>query len=202
MREPGNKGKTYDVTVVTAAEFGRLLAQIDGESATAIRDRAMLLVLYRAALRVSEVVALRPGDVDAETGRLRVVRGKGGRSRTVGLDTAATRALSAWLAKRDELDWSEDAYLFGAIYSRGGGKPGGKLHPSHLRRLIARLARAAGINRRVHPHALRHSRAHELATGGVPVSVVQKALGHRSLQTTSTYLDHVSAADVVAAMRD
>lgn len=202
MREPGNKGKTYDATVLTAAEFKRLLAQVKGDSATALRNRAMILTTNRGALRNAEATAIKPADVDLDGGRLRVVNGKGGRSRTVGLDSAATKALAAWLDKRAELGWPADAYLFGAIYSRAGGKPGGRLHTSYLRRLLPQLAKAAGINRRVNPHALRHSRAHELATGGTPIHVVQKSLGHRSVATTSTYLDHVSAADVVAAMRD
>lgn len=200
-KTPGNKGMKYDATVLTAAEFGRVLAQIGGDSSTARRDRAMLTTTHRAALRNAEVCDLKPGDIDLDAGRLRVRQGKGKRARTVGLDKAATAALAAWLERRDELDWPDDAYLFGVLYSRGDGQPGDRLHTSHLRRLLPRLAQAAGINRRVNPHALRHSRAHELASGGTPTHVVQRALGHRSLATTSVYLDHVSASDVVAAMR-
>jgi integrase len=199
-RVPANKGKRYSATVLTASEFKRLLAQIDGDSATAIRNRALILTIYRGALRVAEGLSLRPADVDLDSGRLHVRNGKGSRSRTVGLDGGALKALERWMAKRDELGWGDGAYLFGALYSRSGAEPGGELHPAYLRRLLPKLADKAGIDKRVHPHMLRHTRAHELSAEGVPVSVIQKALGHRSIGTTSTYLDHVSAADVVAAM--
>ena len=198
---PANKGKRYTSGVLTEDEFKRLLGQIDGESATALRNRALLLTMYRGGLRVAEGCGLKPSDVDLKSGRLRVQNGKGGKPRTVGLDGPALKALEAWTAKRETLGWGDGAYLFGAIYSRGGGESGGQLHTSYLRRLLPKLAAGAGIKKRVHPHMLRHTRAHELATGGVPVSTIQKALGHRSLATTSAYLDHVSADDVVAAMQ-
>jgi site-specific recombinase XerD len=66
--------------------------------------------------------------------------------------------------------------------------------------MLHRLARRAGIQRRVHPHALRHSFAAEMASEGVPMNVIQKALGHSSLATTSRYLDHISPRDVIQTM--
>ncbi len=200
MAKPGNKGKTYRATVLTAGEFARVVDQIHGDSATALRNRALLITCYRGALRNAEVCDLRPDDVDLATGRLDVRRGKGGKARVVGLDATATAALAAWLDRRDDLGWGDDSYLFGAIYSRGDGAPGGKLHTSYLRRLLPKLAKAAGIKRRVNPHCLRHSRAHELDVGGASHTIIKKALGHSNLATTSTYLDHIASDDVVAAM--
>jgi site-specific recombinase XerD len=77
------------------------------------------------------------------------------------------------------------------------GRP---LATSYLRKLLPALAEAAGIERRVHPHCLRHTRAAELAEAGVPVHVIQRALGHASLATTDRYLAHVAPTQVFDAM--
>jgi integrase len=189
------------VTILAAPEVRAMVEAIEGDSSTALRDRAMILTMWRGALRVGEACWLRPDDVDLETGRLDVPsEGKSGH-RVVGIDNGALVALRKWSERRAELGWPDDAYLFGAIYSRGGTAPGGKLHESHLRRLLPRLAKEAGLRGRIHPHALRHSRAAELEREGIRVSVIQRSLGHRNLATTSEYLDHISAADVVAAMQ-
>lgn len=206
---PANKGQRYASEVLTPDEFKRLLAQVEGSSPTALRNRALILTIQRGGLRVGEARDLKPTDIDLKRGTLKVREAKYNRKRTVGLDAPAIKALEGWTAARDKLDWPKNAYLFGSIFSRkavGGavvtkGAPaGGQLHTSYLRRLLPKLARAAGINKRVHPHMLRHTRAYELAQEGVPVNVIQKALGHKSLATTSLYLDHVSADDVVSAM--
>jgi integrase len=189
------------VTILAGPEVRAMVEAIEGDSSTALRDRAMILTMWRGALRVGEACWLRPDDIDLETGRLDVPsEGKSGH-RVVGIDNGALVALRKWSERRAELGWPDDAYLFGAIYSRGDGEPGGKLHESHLRRLLPRLAREAGLGGRIHPHALRHSRAAELEREGIRVSVIQRSLGHRNLATTSEYLDHISAADVVAAMQ-
>ena len=197
---PGNKNQRYASEVLTPDEFKRLLAQIEGDSPTALRNRALILTIQRGGLRVSEGSDLKPQDIDLTRGTLKLRETKYSRKRTVGLDAPAIKALEAWLACRDKLGWPKDAYLFGTIFSRKGAKGGGRLHTSYLRRLLPQLARAAEINKRVHPHIMRHTRAHEMAQEGIPVNVIQKALGHKSLQTTSEYLDHVSADDVVSAM--
>src|SRR5262249_55868784 len=78
---------------------------------------------------------------------------------------------------------------------------GGPISPSYVRTLLPRLARMADIDKRVHAHGLRHTHAAELASEGVPVHLVQRQLGHRSLATTDTYLRAISGADVIAAIR-
>jgi integrase len=197
---PANKGQRFASEVLTPDEFKRLLAQIVGNSPTALRNRALILTIQRGGLRVSEGSDLKPTDIDLKRGTLKVREAKYNRKRTVGLDAPAVKALEEWMAARDKLGWPKSAYLFGSIYSRKGAKGGGRLHTSYLRRLLPQLAREAKINKRVHPHILRHTRAYELASEGVPVNVIQKALGHKSLATTSEYLDHVAADDVVSAM--
>ena len=79
---------------------------------------------------------------------------------------------------------------------------GGPMSPQYVRAMIGRLARRAGIEKRVHPHGLRHTRAAELMRDGTPANVIQAALGHSSLATTDRYLRHLEPTEVIAAMRD
>ena len=194
MPEPPNKGKTYPATTLDAEQIRALIYAEQGQSARAIMNRALLLVTWRGALRVSEVLNLVPANYMGED-RLQILNGKGGKSRLVGLDHEARGALEAWLAKRKELGLNGKSYLFCT-------KEGKQLHPNHVRNVMRRLAKREGVEARVFPHLLRHSRAAELARQGKPVNLIQKALGHSSLATTSRYLDHVAAQDVIAAMKD
>ena len=78
---------------------------------------------------------------------------------------------------------------------------GGQVSDKYVRALLGRLATAAGIDKRVHPHGLRHSHATELAAEGVPINVISRQLGHASSAVTARYLDHVAPAEVVATMQ-
>jgi integrase/recombinase XerD len=199
MGIPANKGEEYPADILTRDEADRLIGAVEGRSSIALRNRALLATMYRGALRVSEVVNLRPADVDLDTGTLRVRRGKGGRSRVVGLDTGAVKLLGEWIERRRTLNLDDrKAYLFCSVRAQGGGT---KMATSYLRRMLPKLSADAGISKRVHAHIFRHSRACELSGEGVPVNEIQKILGHSSLATTSVYLDHISNDKVIASMR-
>jgi integrase/recombinase XerC len=183
---PANKGAKLPADVLSRDEINRLYAVIDGDSTLALRNRAMLATMYRGALRAGEVVALRPGDVDLDTGRLHVRRGKGGKPRTIYLDNGALAALKVWVERRRGFGFDDrKTPLFCAL-------KGTELTTSYLRRWLPKLAAKAGIAKRVHPHIFRHSRAAELHEQGATVKEVQLALGHSNLATTSLYLDHVA----------
>jgi site-specific recombinase XerD len=199
---------------LTPDEVESLFGAVSGRSKTALRDRAMLMLQYDAALRPEEVVSLRPADVDVKRGDVRVIEGKGGKSRTIPdcLHTDTREALAAWIAKRDTLGWdNRSARLFGVFYTRPNlvsagdrsaeSKGGRKLDTSHLRRLLPRLARLAGIRKHMYPHLLRHSRARHWSDEGKPPADIQKWLGHSSLQTTSIYLDKMAPPGVGAGDR-
>jgi len=182
---------------LTAAEMDRLFAAVTGRSKTALRNRALLMVLHDAALRASEVVALRPGDVDVLAGDVNVRKAKGRKARLVRdcLDPATRQAVSEWMTLRELLGWDDrSAALFGTFYARperdtGGNrteaKGGSPLDTSYLRRLLPILAAKARIRKDVAPHLLRHTRAREWSDRGVPTADIQQALGHKSLATTS-----------------
>jgi integrase/recombinase XerD len=164
------------------------------------------MVAHDAALRSAEVVKLRPADVDAAAGNVRVTNGKGGRARLIRdcLDPATREALTAWTTRRETLGWDgRKAYLFGVFYARDAAgrahKGGGPLDTSYLRRLLPKLAATARIDKPVTPHLLRHTRAREWSDRGFPVADIQHALGHKSLATTSIYLARLAPAGMGAA---
>jgi integrase/recombinase XerC len=151
------------------------------EAAVALRDRAVLEILYGSGLRVSELCGLRPGDVDLARRRLTVL-GKGAKERVVPLSPPAADALQAWLdGGRRVLATTETPAE--AVFVNRRARP---LSPRDVRRILDR--RASGP---AHPHALRHTFATHLLDGGADLRAVQELLGHADLATTQLYT-HVS----------
>lgn len=186
-RRPANKGRKYPAEVLTEAEVGALLRVCSGKAPTGVRNRALITVLYRAGLRVSEALALRPQDVDADAGAIAVLHGRGARRRVVPLDSEAFGVMARWLDRRSALGL--DAR--GAIFCTLRGAP---LKSAYVRALLPRLADRAGVEKRVHPHGLRHTHASELAREGTPLNLLQAQLGHASAATTVRYLKHIAPA--------
>jgi integrase/recombinase XerC len=150
----------------------------------ALRDHALLEVLYGAGLRVSEACGLSLDSVDLP-GRVLRVLGKGRKERLCPLHPGAAEALGRWLARRGELlskrRRGQDAR---AVFLNFRG---GRLTPRSVGRHLDAYARAAGLLRHVSPHALRHSYATHLLAGGADVRSIQELLGHASLSTTQRY---------------
>ncbi len=193
-QEPANKGQTYPVEVLSDAEVKSLIGACSRRSPSGIRNRALIVVMYRGGLRVSEALKLRPKDIDADLGTVRILNGKGGRSRVVGLDPEAFAVIERWLAVRAKNGINGRAPVFSTLQ----GRP---LAPEYVRNFLKRMAEKASIEKRVHPHGLRHSHAAQLAQEGVPMNVIQAQLGHSNLATTSRYLAHVSPTAVIEAMQ-
>lgn len=187
------KGEKQPVEVLTPEECRALLRHC-GRGVTAYRNKAIIVTLWRAGLRVAECLALRPKDVDLKTGSVRVLHGKGDKARTVGLDVEAIERVDRWLEKRGALELPRRAPLFCTL----DGRP---LWDSYLRQLLPRVARRAGIEKRVHPHAFRHTFAVELSRQGVAVHVIQGLLGHEELKSTNGYLKHLGATELLEAIR-
>ena len=123
-----------------------------------------------------------------------VLRGKGGKRRTIGLDPGAFAVVERWLDARAKRRISGRAPLICTLH----GKP---VESAYVRALMPRLARRAGIEKRVHAHGLRHTHAAELALEGQPMNLIQAQLGHSSLATTNRYLAHIAPAQLIEAMR-
>jgi site-specific recombinase XerD len=192
---PANKGRKFPPEVLTEVEVQNLIRAASNRAPTGIRNRALIAALYRGGLRLGEALDLSPKDVDLEAGTITVLHGKGDKSRIVGVDAGASAILARWVERRDALGIGPRCPLFSTL-------AGESLKPSYVRGMLRRLAKRAGIEKRVHPHGLRHARASELMMRGVPVPIIQRVLGHASLTTTQIYLDHIAPAEVIEVMKE
>jgi integrase/recombinase XerD len=170
---------------LSPGEAERLIDAANGVSPRALRDRALVELLYGAGLRVSEAVALDKSGVDLD-GRLVRVVGKGGKERIVPVGRQAVESLRRYLARgRPHLDRRHRPELF--LNAKGG-----PLTRAGAFLILRRLAGAAGLEpERIHPHLLRHSFATHLLEGGADLRSVQEMLGHADLGTTELYT-HIS----------
>lgn len=189
-----NKGKKYPPEVLTSEEIRCLISAASNRAPTGIRNRALIAVMYRGGLRLGEALSLKPKDIDDRRGTVAVLHGKGGKRRTVGLDPGALAMVTRWIERRHDLDVGPHQPLFCTL-------SGGKLHQSYVRTLLPRLASKAGIEKRVHPHGLRHAMSYELMMEAVPMPIIQRQLGHSSLATTDRYLQWIAPMDVIEKMQ-
>ena len=190
---PANKGRKFPAEPLTEDEADALIAACSATSRTGIRNRALLTVMYRGGLRIAEALALKVSDVDPVRGTVRILHGKGNRARTVGLDPGAMAVVLRWADTRRGAG-IRNGTLFCTL-------AGGKMSDKYVRALLGRLGAATGIEKRLHPHGLRHTHAVELAAEGVPVNVISRQLGHANSSVTARYLDHVAPATVIDTMR-
>jgi integrase/recombinase XerD len=158
----------------------------------------MIGTMYGSGLRLAEMLALRPHDVDTQAGTVRVRHGKGDKARVVGIDPHGAALLDQWLERRRVLGLNGRHPIF-ATYEVG--RVGQQVNPRYVRQALARLGAKAGLEKRVHPHGLRHSLAFAMAMDGVPTNAIQAALGHTSLAITDRYVRHIAPVEVVNMMR-
>ncbi len=166
---------------LSAGEAERLVEAARGTSPRALRDHALLELLYGAGLRVSEAVSLERPGVDLENRLVRSI-GKGSKERIVPIGRQAVDALRRYLAHgRPHLERRPCAELF--LNAQGG-----PLTRAGAFLILRRIAEKAGLDpARVHPHLLRHSFATHLLEGGADLRSVQEMLGHADLATTELY---------------
>jgi integrase/recombinase XerC len=187
-----NDGKHYPPEVMTPDEVAAIIGACSAKAPTGIRNRALLTLLYRSGLRISEALALRPSDISLSEHTIRVLHGKGDKATTRGFHPSATDALARWIDTRRQL-----GIRSGPLFCTLAGRP---VYAQYVRNLLGRLAAEAGIEKRVHPHGFRHTFAVELERAGTPVTVVSKLLGHSSVAVTSRYLDHLTNHQAVTAL--
>lgn len=193
-RTAPNKDKTYPPEILSEDEVKALIRACSNRAPTGIRNRALITVMYRGGLRLSEALALKPKDVDPDAGTVTILHGKGDRRRVVGFDPGAMAIVLRWVDQRRSLGISRRALLLCTLE----GRP---LHQSYVRTMLHRKGVKAGVEKRVHPHGLRHSMSYELMMEGVPVPIIQKQLGHSSLSSTQRYLDHIAPKELVETMQ-
>lgn len=198
---PANAGRKYPAEPLTPDEAQALVDAIPGRGPLAVRNRALVALLWRSGLRVSEALALRPADVDERAGTVRVREGKGRKDRVAVIDSRALGYLRAWTEVRKGLGLNGRQPLFCSVGSGSTRRPGEPVDPSYVRRLLPKLGERAGIEKRVHAHGLRHTMATEMVERGLPLHVIAGQLGHSSTATTDTYLAKLMPSERIAAMR-
>jgi site-specific recombinase XerD len=193
-RRPGNKGRRYPADPPRVEEIVAVMRQA-GTGPYGQRLRGLIIVLWRAGLRISEALALAESDLEANRGSVLVRRGKGGLRREVGMDEWARDQLRPWLEARVSFPIGP---LFCVINGPTCGRPWSS---SQVRVALRRTALRAGVRRRFAPHQLRHAHAVEMAREGVPLNVIQRQLGHANLGVTSIYLQGIDSAEIIETVR-
>jgi integrase/recombinase XerC len=161
-----------------ADQMGRLL-EIPAGDALAMRDRAIMELLYSSGLRLAELVGLDSGSIDLKDRTVQVL-GKGKKSRIVPVGRAAVKALQSWLQERPALAKADEAALF-------VGRNGRRLGPRAVQSRVGYWARRQGLSMHVHPHLFRHSFASHLLESSGELRGVQELLGHADISTTQIY---------------
>jgi integrase len=184
------KNVKYPPEPLTLDEVRALIGVCNPKCPTGIRNRALIVCLWRGGLRITEALSLEIRDLD--DGILRVRHGKGDKSRVVALDPEAWAVLQTWLERKNHEG------IGGPVFSTLHGEP---LLTAYVRNLFKRLARKAGVHKRVHAHGLRHTFAAGLADEKLDIRIIQKALGHSNLGTTQRYVDHLRPTAVIDALR-
>ena len=189
-RPPRNKGLRFPADPPTVAEIVAV-TRCAGDRPYGLGTRALIVLLWRAGLRISEALSLAETDLDPRRGSIVIRRGKGGRRPEVGLDAWAWQHVNAWFEIRRGMP-------VGALVCVAEGATQGRpWSPAAARATQRRLALAAGVRRRFAPHQLRHAHAVEMAREGVPLLVIQRQLGHADLGITSIYLQGIDSSEII-----
>jgi site-specific recombinase XerD len=162
-----------------------------GEGPAGDRLRGLIVVLWRAGLRIGEALAVAESDLDHHRGAILVRSGKGGKRREVGMDAWGWQQLDPWLHVREQMPVGA---LFCIISGPSRGRP---WSPAAVRVQLRHAGAEAGVRRRFAPHQLRHAHAVEMAREGVPLVVIQRQLGHTNLGITSIYLQGIDNAEII-----
>jgi site-specific recombinase XerD len=187
---PRNKGRRFPADPPRVEEIIAVM-RIAGSGIDGTRMRALVVILWRAGLRINEALSLAETDLEPRRGSILVRRGKGGKRREVGMDDWGWEHVAAWQRIRYELPVGPFfCVVEGPTQGRGWSQSGARAE-------LRRLAAMAGVRRRFAPHQLRHAHAVEMAREGVPLPVIQRQLGHAHLGVTSTYLQGIDTAEII-----
>lgn len=187
-------GRKFPAEILSNEEVRSLLYAPNDRYPTGLRNRAIIATLYGAGLRIQETLDLRPADVSVEERSIRVLHGKGDEARFAGIDQGALLHVVRWIDAR-RARCTRGRTLFCTL-------AGGPLNQRYVRAMLGRMADRAGIDKRVHPHGLRHTHAAELEKSGFTVSEIQQQLGHTHLNTTAIYLNHISPSARISKIGD
>ncbi|MHB8277896.1 MAG: tyrosine-type recombinase/integrase [Candidatus Humimicrobiaceae bacterium] len=157
-------------------EAQNLLKQPSKRYPTGLRNKAIISLMLHCGLRVSEVVNLRPGNINLTKSKLRVESGKGNRDRDLAIPEYLTDLFDSWRKRRPESNF---------FFSTLKGK---KLSTHYLQQMVKRYAGKAGINKRISPHTLRHTYATQYYKQTKDIETLRRILGHSDISTTTIYI--------------
>ena len=185
--------------VLEPEEVEKLLSIPNKRYITGIRNKAILAIMANMGLRVSEVVNLKPGDINLTKRNLRVVNGKGGVDRDITIPVNTAEVLKEWKKAKPK----NSQYFFTTIKDKREGKfassKGSQLSVRYIQFMVKRYAKKAGIDKAITPHTLRHSFATGFIRQGQNVMRLKKILGHSDISTTQIYVT-LANKDVEEAM--
>lgn len=171
--------------LITETELKRLLLAPEGNSLQALRDKAILELLFSTGLRVSELCSL-PRDIDLSSDEI-AVRGKGDKVRVVFLSPDAKKAVKAYVDKRADIDEALFVQIGIKALNEAKKQDSLRLSSRSIERMVKGYAIKAGISKKVTPHVLRHTFATDLLSNGADLRSVQALLGHAHIGTTQIY---------------
>jgi site-specific recombinase XerD len=188
-RSPRNKGRRYPADPPRVEEIMAVMRQAGGRP-SGLRLRGLIVVLWRAGLRISEALALAEGDLEPGRGDARPPR-QGRQAPRGGDGRVGWQQLRPWLERRVGLPVGP---LFCVLKGPTAGQP---WSAPAVRTQFRRLAVRAGVRRRFAQHQLRHAHAVEMAREGVSLNVIQRQLGHANLGITSVYLEGIDSGEII-----
>lgn len=201
-KRPPNYGRKFPPEVLTPGEIRGLMQHCGrGRGRATARNRAWIALSAATGLRVSESLDLLPSDVDWEHGIVHVREGKRRRSRRVGIDDASLAVVAEWRRERATLGVRLGTPLFCTFMDDEFGPVGRPMQDSYVRDMLKRAARHAGVEKRVHCHAMRHTFAFRLMLAGVDLLTISVLLGHKSTAYTDVYLRHIAPLREVEQLR-
>jgi len=162
--------------ILDVEEGNRLLKTPSTRYPTGIRNKAIISLMLNCGLRVSEIVNLKPGDINLTKGILRVVNGKGGKDRDLAMPEYTKDLLKTWKTIRPKSE-----YFFSTLKS-------GQLSSRYIGASIVRYSKKARIGKKISPHTLRHSYATEFYRRTKDIETLRKILGHSDISTTTIYI--------------
>lgn len=189
-------GRTFPAEPLTLAEVKAMLdcARYDTRPRwTAPRIMAAVVLMWRGGLRASEALAVRRRDIDFDAGTVRVRDGKWGKTAVVGIDPDGLTILREWERERIEKGARPDDQ-----WLRVPGRAEWTYHTMNM--AMKRLAKRAGITKRVSCHQFRHTMAAQMADEGIDIRIISTQLRHSSVDTTHRYVNHLKPADVIEAV--
>jgi site-specific recombinase XerD len=162
--------------ILEPEEAQNLLKQPNKRYPTGLRNKAMMALMLHCGLRISEVINLRPGNINLTKGKLRVQSGKGNKDRDLAIPEYLIDLLDSWRKKRPPSD-----YFFTTL-------KGKKLSNRYLQQMVKRYAQKAGLTKRISPHTLRHTYATQYYKQTKDIETLRRILGHSDISTTTIYI--------------